>query len=42
MNEDFEDKAVIKKLLNRYKIQLKLTSIYYASINEMIKKNIDH
>ena len=38
MNEDLENKTVIKKLLNRYRIHIKLTSIYYASINEMIKK----
>ena len=38
MNEDFENKAVTKKLLNRYRIQIKLTSTYHASINEMIKK----
>ena len=38
MNEDFENKIIIEELLNRYKIQIKLTSIYHASINEMIKK----
>ena len=38
MNEDFENKIIIKELLNRYKIQIKLISIYHASINEMIKK----
>ena len=38
MNEDFKNKVVTEKLLNRYKIQIKLTSIYHASINEMIKK----
>ena len=38
MNEDFENKAVTKKLLNRYRIQIKLISTYYASINEMIKR----
>ena len=36
MNEDFENKT--KKLLNRYKIRIKLISTYHASINEMIKK----
>ena len=38
MNEDFENKTVTKKLLNWYKIQIKLTLTYHASINEMIKK----
>ena len=38
MNEDFENKTVTEKLLNRYRIQIKLTSIYHASINEMMKK----
>ena len=38
MNEDFENKIVTEKLLNRYKIRIKLTSTYYASINEIIKK----
>ena len=38
MNKDFENKVVTKELLNRYKIQSKLISTYYASINEMIEK----
>ena len=38
INEDFENKAVTEKLLNRYRVQIKLTSIYHASINKMIKK----
>ena len=38
MNENFENKTVTKKLLNRYRVQIKLTSTYHASINEMIKK----
>ena len=38
MNEDFKNKIITEKLLNRYRIRIKLTSIYYASINEMIKK----
>ena len=38
MNKDFENKTVTKKLLNRYRIQIKLISIYHALINEMIKK----
>ena len=38
MNEDFENKVVTEELLNRYRIRIKLTSIYHASINEIIKK----
>ena len=38
MNEDFENKTVTKKLLNRYKIWIKLTSTYHASINKIIEK----
>ena len=38
MNKNFENKTVTKELLNRYKIQIKLTSTYYVSINQMIKK----
>ena len=38
MNEDFENKVITKELLSRYKVQIKLTSTYHASINEMIKK----
>ena len=37
MNENFENKTITEKLLNRYKIQIKLTSIYHTLINEMIK-----
>ena len=38
MNEDFENKAVTEELLNRYRVRIKLTSTYHASINEMIEK----
>ena len=38
MNEDFENKIVTEELLNRYRIQIKLTSIYHVLINEMIEK----
>ena len=38
MNEDYKNKIIIKKLLNWYRIRIKLTSTYYASINEMIKR----
>ena len=38
MNEDFENKTIIKELLNRYRIQTKLISTYYILINKMIKK----
>ena len=38
MNKDFEKKIIIKELLNRYRIRIKLTSTYYALINEMIEE----
>ena len=38
INEDLENKTVTEELLNRYKIRIKLTLIYYASINRMIEK----
>ena len=38
MNEGLKNKVVTEELLNRYRIQIKLTSTYYASINEMIKR----
>ena len=38
MNGDFENKTITEKLLNRYRIRIKLTSIYHASINEMIER----
>ena len=38
MNEGFENKIVTKELLNRYKVRIKLTSTYYALINEMIER----
>ena len=38
MNEDSENKTVTEKLLNRYRIRIKLTSTYHASINEMIER----
>ena len=38
MNEDFENKTVTKELLNRYRVQIKLSLIYHALINEMIEK----
>ena len=38
MNEGSENKAATKKLLNRYRIRIKLISTYHASINEMIER----
>ena len=38
MNENSENKIVTEKLLNRYKIRIKLISTYYALINEMIER----
>ena len=38
MNEDFKNKTITKKLLNRYRIRIKLTSTYHAQINEIIER----
>ena len=38
MNENFENKAITEKLLNRYRIRIKLISTYHALINEIIEK----
>ena len=38
INKNLKNKTIIKKLLNRYRVRIKLISIYYASINEIIKK----
>ena len=38
MNEDFKDKTIIKNFLNRYRVQIKLISVYDVLINEIIKK----
>ena len=38
MNENSENKIITEKLLNRYKVLIKLTLTYHALINEMIKK----
>ena len=40
MNEDLENKILTKKLLNRYRIWIKLISTYHTSINEMIEKEL--
>ena len=37
-NEDFENKIVTEELLNQYRVRIKLTSTYHASINEMIER----
>ena len=38
MNEGLENKTITEELLHRYKVRIKLISIYHASINEMIEK----
>ena len=38
MNKNSENKIITEELLNRYRIQSKLTSTYHVLINEMIKK----
>ena len=42
MNKDFENKIITKKLLNQYRVWIKLISTYHVLINEIIKKNINH
>ena len=38
INESFENKVITEKLLNWYKVRIKLTSTYHALINKMIEK----
>ena len=39
LNEDFENKKIIKQLLQRYRIKIKIVSSYHLMINDMIKRN---
>ena len=39
LNEDFENKKIIKQLLQKYRIKIKIVSFYYSMINDMIKRN---
>ena len=38
INKDSENEAITRKLLNRYKIKIKLISTYYSFDNEMIER----
>ena len=38
INEDSENKIMIRKLLNKYRVKIKLISIYHSFFNEMIEK----
>ena len=37
LNEDFENKKIIKQLLQKYRIKIKIISSYHSMINDMIK-----
>ena len=39
LNEDSENKKIIKQLLQRYRVKIKIISFYYSMINDMIKRN---
>ena len=39
LNEDFENKKIIKQLLQRYRVKVKIISFYHSMINDMIKWN---
>ena len=39
MNEDFENKKIIKQLLQRYQVKIKIVSFYHLMINDMIKRD---
>ena len=39
LNEDSENKKIIKQLLQKYRIKIKIISSYHSMINDMIKRN---
>ena len=39
LNEDFENKKIIKQLLQRYQVKIKIISSYHLMINDIIKQN---
>ena len=39
LNEDFENKKIIKQLLQRYRIKVKIISFYHSMINDIIKRD---
>ena len=38
LNEDFENKKIIKQLLQRYRVKIKIVSFYHSMTNDMIKR----
>ena len=38
MNEESENKAIIKQPMSRYKVKIKINSTYHSMSNEMIEK----
>ena len=38
MNEKFKNEAIIKQLMNKYKVKIKINLIYYSMSNEIIEK----
>ena len=39
LNENSENKKIIKQLLQRYWIKIKIISFYHSMINDIIKRN---
>ena len=39
LNENLENKKIIKQLLQKYRIKIKIVSFYYSMINNIIKWN---
>ena len=39
LNEDSENKKIIKQLLQRYRVKIKIVSSYHSMINDMIKQS---
>ena len=39
LNEDFENKKIIKQLLQKYRVKIKIVLSYHSMINDMIERN---
>ena len=39
LNENFENKKIIKQLLQRYRVKVKIVSFYHSMVNGMIKRD---
>ena len=39
LNENFENKKIIKQLLQKYRVKIKIISSYHSIINDIIKRN---